>query len=53
MARWIVVLSVLTLLTGAMSFGLIPTYAIGLARILFYAYGAVLAASLLIAIIRD
>ncbi len=52
MARWILVLMVLTLLTGGMTFGLIPTLAIGLTRILFGAYAAALAGSLLIAIFR-
>jgi uncharacterized membrane protein YtjA (UPF0391 family) len=51
-ARWIIVLMALTLLTGALTFGLIPTLAIGLTRILFCVYASLLAGSLLIAIIR-
>jgi uncharacterized membrane protein YtjA (UPF0391 family) len=52
MARWLLILVALTLLTGAMTFGVIPTLAIGLTRILFSVYVVALAGSLLIAIVK-
>ncbi len=52
MLRWIVVLAVLSLLTGLLTSGVIPNQAIGLTRILFGVFTGLLAASLIVAIFR-
>jgi uncharacterized membrane protein YtjA (UPF0391 family) len=50
--RWILVLIVLTLVTGLMMVGAVPGFGVGLARILFGVYVSLLAATLLVAVIR-
>jgi len=50
--RWLIVLGVLSLLTGLLSFGIIPTNSVGMTRILFGVFTAMLAGSLVVGIIR-
>jgi len=50
--RWLAVLCFLTLLTGLMTFGILPDPAAGLTRILFGAYAALLTATLAIGALR-
>jgi uncharacterized membrane protein YtjA (UPF0391 family) len=52
MLRWLTVLAVLSLLTGLLAFGIIPTSATGLAWLLFLAFSGLLALSLVVGIIR-
>lgn len=52
MARWLGVLCFLSLLTGLMAFGVIPNLALGLTRLLFCVYAALLAVTLVVAIVR-
>ncbi len=52
MLRWLGILSVLALLTGLMTAGIIPSLAIGTARILFGVYIVMLGGSLVVAILR-
>jgi len=51
-ARWLGVLCFLSLLTGLMAFGVIPNLALGLTRLLFCVYAALLAVTLVVAIVR-
>jgi uncharacterized membrane protein YtjA (UPF0391 family) len=50
--RWLGVLAFLSLVTGLITIGVIPTEAVGLARILFEVYIGLFAVSLCIAIVR-
>ena len=52
MQRWLIVLAVLSGLTGLLTFGVIPTEAIGLTRILFGVFTTLLAGSLVLALFR-
>ena len=52
MLRWFGVLAVLSLLTGLLTFDVIPNQAIGLTRILFGIFTGLLACSLVIGIFR-
>jgi uncharacterized membrane protein YtjA (UPF0391 family) len=52
MMRWLSVLAVLSLVTGLMTFGVIPTTAIGISRILFFCFAAGLTGSLALALLR-
>ncbi len=53
MLRWLGVLSVLSLLTGLLTFGVISTEAVGLTRILFAIFAGALACSLVLALFRS
>jgi uncharacterized membrane protein YtjA (UPF0391 family) len=50
--RWITVLTVLAALTGLMTFGVIPTNAIGLTRILLGGYCILLLLTIPFALLR-
>jgi len=52
MFRWLGVLAFLSVISGLITLGIIPTEAVGLARMLFEVYVSLLAISLCIAIIR-
>ena len=52
MLRWLGVLIFLAALTGLLAFGIIPTRAVGLARTLFSIFSVMLAASLVLGILR-
>ena len=52
MLRWLAVLTLLSLVTGLLTFGVIPTEAIGLTRILFAVFATALACSLVLALAR-
>ncbi len=52
MIRWLSVLCILTLVTGLMVMGVIPSEALGLARVLFGAYAALLAITAVIGVLR-
>ena len=52
MLRWLGVLAVLSLLTGLLTFGVIPTEVIGLTRILFGVFTGLLACSLVAALLQ-
>jgi len=50
--RWLSVLCILTLVTGLMVMGVIPSAALGLARVLFGAYAALLAITAVLGLLR-
>ena len=52
MLRWLVVLGLLSLLTGLLTFGIIPTEAVGLTRILFSVFIGLFTASLVLALFQ-
>ena len=52
MLRWLAVLGLLSLLTGLLTFGVIPTAAVGLTRILFGVFTGLFAASLVLALFQ-
>jgi uncharacterized membrane protein YtjA (UPF0391 family) len=52
MLRWLAVLLVLSLISGLVALGVLPGLAVGLSRILFSVYVTVLAASLVVAVLR-
>jgi len=50
--RWLAVLSILSLLSGLIALGLVPSLAVGLSRILFSVYISLLAGTLVVAVLR-
>jgi uncharacterized membrane protein YtjA (UPF0391 family) len=50
--RWLAVLLGLSTVTGLLAFGIVPTQAVGLAHLLFLIFTALLAASLVAALLR-
>jgi uncharacterized membrane protein YtjA (UPF0391 family) len=52
MLRWYGVLLFLVVLTGLLNFGVIPTHATGLARLLMFSFAGLLAFSLIIGLLR-
>jgi uncharacterized membrane protein YtjA (UPF0391 family) len=52
MLRWLIVLSVLSVVSGVLASGIFPFGAEGLARVLFGAYISLLAVSLVIGVLR-
>jgi uncharacterized membrane protein YtjA (UPF0391 family) len=53
MLRWLAVLLVLSLLSGLVALGVLPSLAVGLSRILFSVYVTLFAASLVVAVLRN
>jgi uncharacterized membrane protein YtjA (UPF0391 family) len=52
MLRWLIVLATLSVITGLLTFGVIPTNSVGMTRILFGVFTTMLAGSLVVGIIR-
>ncbi len=50
--RWLTVLCVLTAVSALLTFGVVPTEAVGLARILLGAYATLLIATVVVALVR-
>jgi len=52
LVRWLTVLCILTVMTGAVALGMVRIDETGLARILFEAYAALLGGTVIVALLR-